>query len=143
MNAEQFIANEARKQKSNDFTLTAGEIHSKPLTFKQLSERLKHIAGLCWGLSIDLQNEIKYRHALEAERDQLNNRIKELNEENKLLRMRLDGRARNKQRAIEEATAPTQKKEPEESTTVRLAKKLGKRNMGEKGRMEIMKHYTR
>ncbi len=38
---------------------------------------------------------------------------------------------------------PTQKKEPEESTTVRLAKKLGKRNMGEKGRMEIMKHYTR
>ena len=38
---------------------------------------------------------------------------------------------------------PTQKKELEESTAVRLAKKLGKRNMGEKGRMEIMKHYTR
>lgn len=38
---------------------------------------------------------------------------------------------------------PTQKKEPEESTAIRLAKKLGKRNMGEKGRMEIMKHYTR
>ena len=38
---------------------------------------------------------------------------------------------------------PTQKKEPEELTAVRLAKKLGKRNMGEKGRMEIMKHYTR
>ena len=37
----------------------------------------------------------------------------------------------------------TQKKEPEESTAVRLAKKLGKQNMGEKGRMEIMKHYTR
>lgn len=107
MNAEQFIANEARKQKNNDFTLTAGEIHSKPLTFKQLSERLKHIAGLCWGLSIDLQNEIKYRHALEADREQLNNRIKELNEENKLLRMRLAGRARNKQRAIEEANAPS------------------------------------
>lgn len=34
-------------------------------------------------------------------------------------------------------------KEPEESAAVRLAKKLGKRNMGEKGRMEIMKHYTR
>lgn len=106
MNAEQFIANEARKQKNNDFTLTAGEIHSKPLTFKQLSERLKHIAGLCWGLSIDLQNEIKYRHALEAEREQLNNRIKELNEENKLLRMRLAGRERNKQRAIENANTP-------------------------------------
>lgn len=38
---------------------------------------------------------------------------------------------------------PTQKKDPEESTAVRLAKKLGKQNMGEKGRMEIMKHYTR
>lgn len=38
---------------------------------------------------------------------------------------------------------PTQKKEPEESTAVRLAKKLGKQNMSEKGRMEIMKHYTR
>ncbi len=38
---------------------------------------------------------------------------------------------------------PTQKKEPEESTAIRLAKKLGKRNMGEKGGMQIMKHYTR
>lgn len=38
---------------------------------------------------------------------------------------------------------PTQKKEPEESTAVRLAKKLGKRSMGEKERMEILKHYTR
>lgn len=36
-----------------------------------------------------------------------------------------------------------QKKEPEESAAVRLAKKLGKQNMGEKGRMEIMKHYIR
>lgn len=34
-----------------------------------------------------------------------------------------------------------QKKEPEESAAVRIAKKLGKRNMGEKGRMEILKHY--
>ena len=42
-----------------------------------------------------------------------------------------------------EPKQPTQKKEPEESTAVRLAKKLGKRNMGEKGRMEIMKLYTR
>ena len=41
------------------------------------------------------------------------------------------------------ALQSTQKKEPEESTAVRLAKKLGKQNMGEKGRMEIMKHYTR
>ena len=38
---------------------------------------------------------------------------------------------------------PTQKKEPEESAAVRLAKKLGKRNMGEKERMAIIAHYTR
>lgn len=38
---------------------------------------------------------------------------------------------------------PTQKKEPEESAAVRLAKKLGKRSMGEKERMAIIAHYTR
>lgn len=38
---------------------------------------------------------------------------------------------------------PTQKKEPEESTAVRLTKKLGKQNMGEEGRMEILKYYKR
>ena len=38
---------------------------------------------------------------------------------------------------------PTQKIEPEESAAVRLAKKLGKRNMGEKERMEILKHYMK
>lgn len=34
-----------------------------------------------------------------------------------------------------------QKKEPEESMATRLAKKLGKRTMGEKERMEILNHY--
>lgn len=34
-----------------------------------------------------------------------------------------------------------QKKEPEESAAVKIAKKLGGRNMGEKGRMDILKHY--
>ncbi len=38
---------------------------------------------------------------------------------------------------------PTQKKEPEESTAVRLAKKLGSRGMSEKERMAIIAHYTR
>lgn len=34
-------------------------------------------------------------------------------------------------------------KQPEESVAVRLAKKLGERNIGEKGRMDILKHYIR
>ena len=38
---------------------------------------------------------------------------------------------------------PPQKKEPEESTAVRLAKKLGSRGMSEKERMAIIAHYTR
>ena len=45
----------------------AWERKSKPMNFQQLRERLKHIAGLCWGLSIDLQNEIEYREELEKE----------------------------------------------------------------------------
>ncbi len=36
-----------------------------------------------------------------------------------------------------------QEKRLEESAAVRLAKKLGERNMGEKGRMDILKHYIR
>lgn len=36
-----------------------------------------------------------------------------------------------------------QEKQPEESVAVRLAKKLGERNIGEKGRMDILKHYIR
>lgn len=36
-----------------------------------------------------------------------------------------------------------QKKEPEESIAVRLAKKLGKRTMGEKERMNILNQYRR
>lgn len=38
---------------------------------------------------------------------------------------------------------PKQKKEPEESAAVRIAKKLGKQSIGEKERMDILKHYTR
>ena len=38
---------------------------------------------------------------------------------------------------------PTQKKEPEESTAIRLAIKLGSRGMNEKERMAIIAHYTR
>lgn len=41
-----------------------------PLTIKELRARLKHIAGLCWGLSIDLTNEIERNAAIIAEFDQ-------------------------------------------------------------------------
>ncbi len=41
-----------------------------PLTIKELQARLKHIAGLCWGLSIDLTNEIESKAAIIAEFDQ-------------------------------------------------------------------------
>lgn len=41
-----------------------------PLTIKELQARLKHIAGLCWGLSIDLTNEIESKAAIIAEFEQ-------------------------------------------------------------------------
>lgn len=46
------------------------EIHRAPLTVKELRQRLKHIAGLCWGLSIDLNNEIERNAAIIAEFEQ-------------------------------------------------------------------------
>ncbi len=122
MNAEQFIANEARKQKNNDFTLTAGEIHSKPLTFKQLSERLKHIAGLCWGLSIDLQNEIKYRHALEAERERLQDEITGLREELKLVRNRENARGNYRQKTAAKSEAESNGVTPPTPTKTKVRK---------------------
>lgn len=65
MSAETFIGELARMQKNKDFAVTANDIHSEPLKYQELRQRLKHIASLCWGLSIDLQNEIEYRETLE------------------------------------------------------------------------------
>lgn len=65
MDAETYIAETARVQRNNDFAINANEIHRQPLKFPELRERLKHIASLCWGLSIDLQNEIELREMLE------------------------------------------------------------------------------
>lgn len=65
MNVETYIAEAARIQRNGDFAANAGEIHGQPLKFPELRERLKHIASLCWGLSIDLQNEIELRETLE------------------------------------------------------------------------------
>lgn len=54
------------------------EIHRPPLTIKELRQRLKHIAGLCWGLSIDLQNEIESKAAIIAEFEKLGTENEEL-----------------------------------------------------------------
>lgn len=53
----------------NDFKPSlSDEIHDrKPMTVKELQQRLKHIAGLCWGLSIDLNNEIERNERQAAE----------------------------------------------------------------------------
>ena len=70
-------------------------VKNKPMTFKDLRQRLKHIAGLCWGLSIDLQNEIE-----------LNNQLKTDNEalkaENKVLNHRLRCRNYHRKKNLEE-----------------------------------------
>lgn len=71
MNSKIAIETKAMEKKSGDFAAHTKEIHSAPLTYKQLSERLKHIASLCWGLSIDIQNEIELRKELEAENKRL------------------------------------------------------------------------
>ncbi|RKI87130.1 hypothetical protein D7V94_21515 [Parablautia intestinalis] len=44
-------------------------------------------------------------------------------------------------RKLKQPEQSTQKPEPEESTAVRLAKKLARQRMGEKERLEILKHY--
>lgn len=48
-----------------------------PMTFAELRERLKHIAVLCIGLSIDLSNEIQTRDNLTAENERLARELQE------------------------------------------------------------------
>ncbi len=50
-----------------------------PLSFEELRARLKHIAGLCWGLSIDLANEIQLRKETESKIAKAETKIAELN----------------------------------------------------------------
>lgn len=51
---------------------------NQPMTFEILRQRLKHIAVLCWGLSIDLANEIQLREETVIERDNLRREVKRL-----------------------------------------------------------------
>lgn len=81
MNTETYIAEAARIQRNGDFAANANEIHGEPLKFPELRERLKHIAGLCWGLSIDLQNEIELREMLERCYNQQSKALRNLYEQ--------------------------------------------------------------
>ncbi|MGN0817605.1 MAG: hypothetical protein ACI4L9_01430 [Candidatus Coproplasma sp.] len=60
-----------------------------PLTIKELQERLKHIAGLCWGLSIDLTNEIESKAAIIAEFEQQETENAELRKQLEAVRKEL------------------------------------------------------
>lgn len=62
--------------------------HRAPLTLEQLRQRLKHIAGLCWGLSIDINNEFARNEALQKENKRLQDEITGLRAELKLVRSR-------------------------------------------------------
>jgi len=64
------------------------KVNKEPMSFQELQQRLKQIAGLCWGLSIDLQNEIERRDILEEEN-------KALKAENKILSQRLANRSKS------------------------------------------------
>ncbi len=54
---------------------------NQPMTFVILRQRLKHIAVLCWSLSIDLANEIQLREEAISERDNLRREVKRLSSE--------------------------------------------------------------
>lgn len=57
---------EERRERNGGFGTTYGE----PLTATELKQRLKHIAGLCYGLCCDIGN-------LEAENAELRKRVQE------------------------------------------------------------------
>mgnify|MGYP006990136712 CR=1 FL=1 len=77
----------------------------RPLSLEQLRQRLKHIAGLCWGLSIDIHNEIERNEALKSENKRLQDEINGLRAELKLVRNRENARGvyKRKTRATLEA----------------------------------------
>lgn len=65
----------------DDFKPDVAEVHEnslRPLTVEELQKRLKHIAGLCWGLSIDLSNDRELSEYLKAENERLKEQVKEL-----------------------------------------------------------------
>lgn len=62
----------------NDFAPDLKAINAdnvEPMTLEELKNRLKHIATLCWGLSIDLTKEITERDRLRKENKELRAQI--------------------------------------------------------------------
>lgn len=71
----------ALRDRKTVFDEIVSAIDRQPLTLEELRQRLKHIAGLCWGLSIDINNEIERNETLTAENKRLLNENFGLREE--------------------------------------------------------------
>lgn len=69
----------ALRERKTIFDEIVNQISKEPLTLEELRNRLKHIAGLCWGLSIDIANELEERDNLKLENAQLQEKIQHLN----------------------------------------------------------------
>ena len=68
----------ALRERKAVFDEIVNQISKEPLTLEELRNRLKHIAGLCWGLSIDISNELKERDNLKIENKQQREEIEYL-----------------------------------------------------------------
>lgn len=108
--------------------------HRAPLTLEQLRQRLKHIAGLCWGLSIDINNEFARNEALQKENKRLQDEINGLRAELKLVRNRENARGVYKRKAREtleaeaNGEAPTTSPKPKrEKPTAERTRKLNEK----------------
>ena len=60
----------ALRERKTVFDEIVNQIPKEPLTLAELQARFKHIAGLCWGLSIDITNELEERDNLKIENKQ-------------------------------------------------------------------------
>jgi len=49
---------------------------AQPMTVEELRNRLKHIATLCWGLSIDLSKEMAEHERVRKENEELRAQLK-------------------------------------------------------------------
>ena len=124
----------ALRERKTVFDEITNERDLRPLTLEQLRQRLKHIAGLCWGLSIDIHNEIERNEALKNENKRLQDEINGLRAELKLVRNRENVRGiyRQKTRAMLEAEAngeaPTTSTKPKkEKPTAERTRKLNEK----------------
>lgn len=68
----------ATRRRKDVFDEITNSIDRTPLTLEELRQRLKHIAGLCWGLSIDIANELEERDNLKTENKQQREQIEYL-----------------------------------------------------------------